>query len=134
MEHPPDKLKADLKLLTKARNSLSTALAMPLTDIVRDAVIQRFEYTFELSWKTLRVASQYMGTECNSPREAIKAGFKLGWLTSADPWFEAMEARNKTSHTYDQDIAKDVYRVAKKFPALIDETIIKLKIMITEIV
>ena len=129
MEHAKDKLEADLKVLTKALCSLENAIALPLNDIVRDAVIQRFEYTFELSWKTLKVAGEYMGTECNSPREAIKAGFKLGWIQSPDLWFEAMEARNKTSHTYDEDIAKEVYEVAKKFPCLVKEVTAKLVVL-----
>ena len=126
MEYAKDKLEADLKVLTKALGSLENALALPLNDIVRDAVIQRFEYTFELTWKTLKVAGEYMGTECNSPREAIKTGFKLEWIQSPDLWFEAMEARNKTSHTYDEDIAKEVYGVAKKFPSLVKEVMTKL--------
>ena len=126
MEHAKDKLEADLKILIKALSSLENALALPLNDIVRDAVIQRFEYTFELTWKTLKVAGEYMGTECNSPREAIKTGFKLGWIQSPDLWFEAMEARNKTSRTYDEDTAKDVYAVAKKFPFLVKEVTAKL--------
>ena len=113
-------------LLTKALNSLDAALALPLNDIVRDAVIQRFEYTFELSWKTLKVASEYMGMECRSPRETIKAGFKFTWIQSPDLWFEAMEARNKTSHTYDEDIAREVYEVAGKFSFLVKELIAKL--------
>lgn len=123
MDYAKDKLKADLTLLEKAVQTLETGLAEPLTDIVRDAVIQRFEYSFELSWKTLQTASVYVGSECNSPREAVKQGFKMGWLKNPDDWFEALEARNRTSHTYNVQVAREVYDVAKKFPPLVREII-----------
>lgn len=127
MEQAKDKLKADLKLLEKSAGTLAEALREPLTDIVRDAVIRRFEYVFELSWKTIQVAAEYMGSSCNSPREAIKASFKMGWIKNSEGWLEAMEARNKTSHTYNVELAKEVYEVAKKSPNLITELLTSLK-------
>ena len=123
MEQAKDKLKADLKFLQKAVGTLEIALREPFTEIVRDAVIQRFECSFELSWKTLQVAGAYVGSPCNSPREAIKCGFKMGWIKNPDHWFEAMEARNRTSHVYNPVVAQEVYEVAKKFPLLTEEII-----------
>ena len=58
--------------------------------------------------------------------KAIKQGFKMGWIQNADSWFEAMEARNRTSHVYNPVVAQEVYEVAKKFPSLIKEIIISL--------
>ncbi len=121
MEQAKERLHAHLKLLDQAADTLAEALRQPLTEFIRDAAIQRFEYLFELSWKTMRVAAAYMGTVCQSPREAIKTAFKLGWTTNVDGWLEAMEARNETSHTYNEKIAQQVYEVAKKFPALVQE-------------
>src|SRR5437762_2077643 len=106
MEQAKEKLKADLIILEKALETLIEALKEPGSDIVRDAVNQRFEYVFELSWKTIQVAASYTGLMCNSPREAIKAGFKMKWIKNPDKWFEAMEARNRTSHTYNLKLAK----------------------------
>ena len=123
MEPPKDKLKADLALLERAIATLEVVLKEPFTEIVRDASIQRFEYCFELAWKTLQVSGDYMGHVCNSPREAIRYGFKMGWIKSPDDWFEAMEARNRTSHVYNPVIAQEVYEIAKKFPSLIHEII-----------
>lgn len=127
MEQSKDKLEADLTLLQKAVATLETALREPFTEIVRDAVIQRFEYTFELTWKTLQTAGSYMGSVSNSPRESIKSGFQLGWIQHPDQWFEAMEARNRTSHVYNPVVAKEVYEVAKRFPLLVQEVIQSLK-------
>lgn len=119
MEPTKDRLKADLNLLATALSTLEEALQEPLNDIVRDAVIQRFEYVFELAWKSMQVAAAYMGIRCASPRDAIKAAFKLEWIKDADAWLEALEARNQTSHTYHAALAREVYQVAKKFPSLV---------------
>ena len=129
MEHAKERLKVDLVLLEKALQTLAQALREPLTDLVRDAVIQRFEYVFELSWKTIQIAARYMGSICNSPRETIKYAFKMGWIQNPDLWLEAMEERNKTSHTYNEAIAEEVYEVAKKFPQLIQELIASLRLV-----
>lgn len=127
MEPAKARLDAHLTLLDQAAQTLTDALRQPLTDLVRDAAIQRFEYVFELSWKTMQAAATYMGTICNSPREAIKAALKLGWTTNADGWLEAMEARNRTSHTYNEKVAKEVYEVAKKCPGLVQELLGSLR-------
>lgn len=127
MEQTKERLNAELPLLEKALGTLTKALDEPLTDIVRDAVIQRFEYVFELSWKTMQIAAAYMGTLCNSPREAIKTAFKLDWIQEPDSWLESMEARNKTSHTYNEKVAKEVYETAKKFPSLVHPLLLALK-------
>ncbi|MCB4755756.1 MAG: nucleotidyltransferase substrate binding protein [Elusimicrobia bacterium] len=127
MEPTEEKLKADLILLEKAVGTLEEALKATWTDLVRDAVIQRFEYVFELAWKSIKAAAQYMGTACNSPREAVRIAYKMGWIDDTDAWFEAMEARNKTSHIYDENTAGEVYNVAKKYPKLIRPLLISLK-------
>jgi len=119
MEQTREKLNADLALLKSALNTLEEALREPKTDLARDATIQRFEYVFELSWKTISVAANYMGLSCQSPREAVKAAFKQGWIHDPEDWLEALDARNKTSHTYNEKLAKQVYEIAQKFPHLV---------------
>ena len=130
MEQTKEKLKADLILLQQALGTLSEALDAPLTDMVRDAAIRRFEYVFELSWKTMQIAAAYVGTSCSSPREAIKTAFKMGWTTDVDGWFEFMEARNKTSHTYNAALAREVYGTAKKFPTQVKELLASVQKLI----
>ena len=127
MEQAKERLKVDIDLLEKALQTLVQALKEPLTDLVRDAGIQRFEYVFELSWKTIRIAARYMGSICNSPREAIKYAFKMGWIQKPDLWLETMEERNKTSHTYNEAIAEEVYEAVKNFPGLVQELITSLR-------
>ncbi len=118
MESSQDRLKADLILLNRALKTLEEVLNMPRSNVTRDAAIQRFEYCFELSWKALQAASRISGLDCASPRDAIKNGFKEGWITDAKPWFESLEARNLTSHTYNEKLAETVYQIAKRFPEI----------------
>ena len=123
MEFSEEKLKIEIKSLKKALRTLSEVLAMPLNEVVRDASIKRFEYCFEVSWKTIQTAAGDMGEVCNSPREAIRFAYKEQWIKNPDLWFDAMKARNLTSHTYNKKVAVKVYKVAKKFPSPILELI-----------
>ncbi|HCT84095.1 MAG: nucleotidyltransferase [Candidatus Margulisiibacteriota bacterium] len=83
-------------------------------DIVLDATIQRFEFTFENSWKTIKLVLKDQGIECLSPRECIKQAFRYGWILDEDTFLNLLEARNLTSHTYAKPIALTVYRTIKQ--------------------
>jgi nucleotidyltransferase substrate binding protein (TIGR01987 family) len=119
MVDPKARYRADRALLQKALQSLQNALASPSNDISRDASIQRFEYVFELSWKTMQAACALQGITANSPKESIRGAFELGWISDPDAWFRALEARNATSHTYDESLAQQVFAVAQQFSPLV---------------
>lgn len=106
-----------IKPLRDAHDTLCTALAIkPADDIVRDAVIQRFEYTFELAWKNLkRVLEEEYGRREITIRDMFREGAVIGLLTKPEDWLEFHRARNLTSHTYSRKTAKDVYKIAKRF-------------------
>lgn len=92
----------------------------PKDEEVRDAVIQRFEYTFELSWKMLRrkLKSDYPSSleiEALDYKDLIREGAKNGYIEDPQSWFEYRNARNKTSHNYQESVAKEVYSAALKF-------------------
>lgn len=77
--------------------------------IVRDAAIQRFEFTVEAVWKAAQaVLDATEGLLVASPKSAIRASHDVGWLTAAqaDAAFDAIDDRNMTSHTYDRDLAE----------------------------
>lgn len=83
-------------------------------DIVYDGVIQRFEFTFELSWKLMKMYLEYMGiSEIRSPRTAIREAFAYGLIEDGEQWIDMMIDRNKTSHLYDEDEAKKIYQKIK---------------------
>jgi nucleotidyltransferase substrate binding protein (TIGR01987 family) len=92
---------------------LREAVAAPETGLVRDAVIQRFEFTFELVWKTLKLWLERQGRECGGPRPTLKQAFADGLIPTteeADGWLRMLDDRNLTSHAYDEALAARIYR------------------------
>lgn len=77
------------------------------TVLEQAGLIQLFEVSFELAWKTLRDLLFYEGFEVNSPRAAIKQAFASDILVSPEIWMEALEGRNRFSHTYDKKLAQE---------------------------
>src|SRR5205814_10719830 len=92
---------------------LAEVVAQPDTEIVRDAAIQRFEFTFEVVWKTLKLFLERQGHECGGPRPTLKKAFAEGLIPTteeADIWLRMLEDRNLTSHAYDQTLAASIHR------------------------
>ena len=78
-------------------------------DIVRDSVIQRFEYTYELSWKLLqRWIKVNVSPEESDPRtkkDLFRLAAKKKMIADPTAWFGFAEARNTVAHTYNEDKA-----------------------------
>jgi nucleotidyltransferase substrate binding protein (TIGR01987 family) len=74
-----------------------------LSQLEREGMIQRFEYTWELAWKTLRDFLTHSGVDLPSltPANVIRAAFEAGVIANGDGWIAAMKARNQMSHEYD---------------------------------
>ncbi|KDR94638.1 nucleotidyltransferase substrate binding protein, HI0074 family [Peptoclostridium litorale DSM 5388] len=107
-----NKLKYKLDDLKRAFNKLKeSANRDPIEDdIVIDATIQRFEFTYELSWKLMKAYLEYNGNmEATSPRRAIKESFKEGLIGDGQVWLEMLQDRNRTSHTYDEECAMEIF-------------------------
>jgi nucleotidyltransferase substrate binding protein (TIGR01987 family) len=88
---------------------LDDALGQPLDEYVRDAAIQRFEFSFELAWKCVQALARLEGLDVASPRAAFRAALKLGLIQDDPAWLSMMDDRNLSSHTYDLDLAEAVY-------------------------
>ena len=84
-----------------------------MDDMYLDATIQRFEFCFEFAWKLMKAVLQYDGIEANSPRSCIRESWKQGLIPNAQEWLEMMEKRNLSSHTYDENAAREIYREVK---------------------
>ena len=87
---------------------------------IRDACIQRFEYTFELSVKTIkRYLEMEMPISENldqiNYRDLMRIAFETGLIRQVEDWFSFREARNQTSHAYDQHKAQAVFEVSLHF-------------------
>jgi nucleotidyltransferase substrate binding protein (TIGR01987 family) len=101
------------KDVRKATERLIQAVQQPESDILRDAAIQRFEFSFELVWKTLKLYLERQGHECGGPRSTLKKAFTEGLISTpedGDVWLQMLEDRNLTTHTYDEELAIRIYR------------------------
>ena len=100
----------------KALDSLERAIAQPKNEFTRDAVIQRFEYSFELTWKLLkRYLSQTGEIAEFNIKNLFREASKRGLIDSPEPWFDFLKARNLTSHTYNESTAEETYQAALLF-------------------
>ena len=117
MEEKIKQLDIHMKTLEQALITLEEILKEPFSIIVRDATIQRFEYTFELSWKLFRRVAKIEGITVGSPRQAIRSAYDVALLEDIDAWFEMLDDRNRTSHTYNEVTAEQVYESACNLPS-----------------
>ena len=104
-----------LQNLNKAFKRLEDACAQDdYSELEVAGLVQTYEFTFELCWKTLKDKLTYEGYEVNSPREVIKKAFEMELLTGVDQWLEALDSRNLFSHTYDNAIAMQATALIKE--------------------
>jgi len=94
--------------LERAVDRLEEAVGAPATDLNRDASIQRFEFCFELAWKAMQRALRTFGVDSASPKSCMRAAYRQGWIEE-EPWLAMLGDRNRTSHTYDETLAQEVY-------------------------
>ena len=117
--------------LQNAVGRLREAVAQPESDIVRDAVIQRFEFTFELVWKSMKLYLERQGLDAGGPRSTLKKAFTEGLISSpeeADIWLRMLEDRNLASHAYDEALAKRIYRhVTQDYVKLLEQMTDKVR-------
>lgn len=97
----------------KASRRLSEACEQPLDSFIRDSVIQRFEFCWELAWKTLKLRLEFLGIEALNPRDVFKEALAAGLIHDGNTWSEAQKMRNLSSHTYDEKLADQVYGFVK---------------------
>lgn len=128
-----ERLYEKLKDFEKASSRLNEAVNLDAeNDIIVDGVIQRFEFTFELSWKLMKIFLEYIGiSDIRSPRGAIREAFSYGLIKDGESWIDMLIDRNKTSHIYDEEEARLIYEKITKtynkllldFSKLMDEKI-----------
>lgn len=92
--------------------------------ITRDACIQRFEYCIELSWK---VSMKKLGSQTKFAKPAVREMARADLIDSAEIWLDFIEARNNSSHSYDEDVAQKVFSEILKFRIESQELLKRLK-------
>ena len=121
-----ERLALKYKDAKKAVKTLQDILKELYSVIVRDATIQRFEYTFEAVWKFLKeYLKEKEGVVSNSPKACFRGIFALGFLNEnqTNKFLEMTDRRNETSHTYKEAVSKNIYRHIRKHCKLLQNLI-----------
>ncbi len=96
-------------------------LSGKLSDLEKEGTIQRFESTHELAWKVMKDFLEYEGiSHITGSRSATREAFNKGLITNGNSWMKMIESRNKTVHTYMENILEQEYKniVEEYFPLL----------------
>lgn len=108
--------------LDRAFGQLTSAVdrISELSDLEKEGLVQRFEYTFELSWKTLKDYLASNGVDAKFPREVVKQAFHYDIIENGDIWMDMLEKRNLIAHTYNEENFKLAVSaiVSSYYPAL----------------
>jgi nucleotidyltransferase substrate binding protein (TIGR01987 family) len=115
-----NRLEYSLNQFMNALDRLTEGAAEARDELDRDGVIQRFEFCFELMWKTLKIFLEDRGIEVRSPKDSLKAAFGQRWIIDEDGFLDMLADRNKTSHIYSREESQKVYdRITKQHIPLI---------------
>ena len=83
-----------------------------LSELEQEGIVQRFEYTFELSWKVMQDLLTYKGYEFMSgPNGTMKMAFEDGLISDHDGWRQMAKSLNTLSHVYDEEEAMAIVRL-----------------------
>ena len=83
-----------------------------LTNLERQGLIQAFEFTHELAWKTVQDYFRYQGiVDIVGSRDVFRKALEVGLIQDGEKWFESIQSRNLTSHVYNQDIVNDLIQM-----------------------
>lgn len=110
--------------ITRLKEGVSTAK----DSLGKDGVIQRFEFTFELLWKCLKIFLADQGIECRTPKESLKNAFKIGLIQDEETFLNMLDDRNKSSHTYSKEESEKIFENIKSIYVLqIENLLARLK-------
>ena len=122
-----DKYNRNLKSFGKALLQLGDALEQSKSPIVRDACLQRFEFSYELLWKTLKVFLEDIhGVRAVSPRQVFKEAFALSLIEKEQIFIEMIESRNTLSHTYNEGQAMKIYKKCSDYLSVMKSVLAQL--------
>lgn len=81
-----------------------------LNDLIKQGLIQSFEFTHELAWNVMKDYAAYQGNpDIKGSRDAAREAFSMGLIPDGVVWMEMIKSRNKTSHTYNEATANEIF-------------------------
>ncbi|HEY4662244.1 MAG TPA: HI0074 family nucleotidyltransferase substrate-binding subunit [Candidatus Humimicrobiaceae bacterium] len=123
-----DVIEYSLKKLENACKKLKEGIDQATDELDRDGVIQRFEFTFELLWKALKINLENKGVIVKTPRDSFMEAFRVNLISDEKIFLDMLEDRNNTAHIYDKVTSEKIFnRIKRKYTPLIIKIIDKLK-------
>ena len=97
------------KALAQLSDAVSLAEERSLSDLEKQGLVQAFEYTHELAWKTLADFLNFQGySDLFGSKDTVRQAFSIGLLAQGEVWMDMIKSRNQTSHTYNQEVADEI--------------------------
>lgn len=88
----------------------SEDLGYVLDEMIKEGLIQRFEYTHELAWNVMKDYAEYQGNNSvGGSRDATREALQLKIIEYGEVWMDMIQSRNKTTHTYNESTANEIY-------------------------
>lgn len=101
--------KKALKKLSEVVEDNKHTFPDSLSQLEKEGLIQRFEYTFELAWKTFQDLLKSKGyNDITGPNPVIEQAFSDGYISDGEGWRKMKKARDQTSHIYDEQVADEI--------------------------
>jgi len=99
------------KAFEQLEKGVKLAVSSELSDLEKEGLIQRFEYTQELAWQTIKDFYEYLGeTGIQGSRDAFQIAFNRGLIENGKVFMETIKSRNKTVHTYNEETANEIFK------------------------
>ena len=97
------------RALIQFNEAIELLHSRPLSNLEKQGLVQAFEFTHELAWKTLQDYFRYQGTsDLYGSRDVFRKALEVGLINDGAKWFESIQSRNLTSHVYDEQVVQDL--------------------------
>jgi nucleotidyltransferase substrate binding protein (TIGR01987 family) len=97
------------KALAQLTEAVTLAQQRSLSKLEEQGLIQAFEFTHELAWKTLKDFLENRGVQdLYGSRDVTRHAFKVGLIEKGQVWMDMIQSRNLTSHTYNEETAAQI--------------------------
>ncbi len=116
------------KDFARALAGLEEAVQQAQSELEIDGAIQRFEFTFELYWKLLKVFLEQQGILVRTPRDSFKEAYRLGILDDETTCLQMLDDRNATVHMYDAALSREIFqRIVSNYVKLFRSSLDRMK-------
>ena len=123
------------RAFTLLREAIDIKKNRELSQLEKEGIIQRFEYTWELAWKVLRDYLEHSGVilETVTPASTLRAAFAAKLIDDGEIWMRALDARNKMSHVYNLKVFEAVItEIETNFLGILEDMHLKMLALTVE--